>query len=99
PIVYGEYGLETTIAPTKAHLYTGAEPPSTHPIPPALQGREYAQAIRMVACQPRVRYLLFFHVSDESALAGLQTGVYYADDSPKPSLAAVEAADASPVKC
>src|SRR5581483_8999932 len=31
PIVYGEYGLETTIPATKAHLYSGAEPPTTHP--------------------------------------------------------------------
>jgi len=103
PIVYGEYGLETTIPPGKAHLYTGSEPATTKPIDAATQGREYAQAIRMVACQPRVRYLFFFHVSDETALTGLQTGVYYADDSPKPSLAPVAAAirdvESGRVKC
>ena len=103
PVVYGEYGLETTIPPDKAHLYTGTEPPTTHPVDPTTQGREYAQAIRMVACQPRVRMLLFFHVSDETALAGLQSGVYYADDSPKASLepvnAAIEDVDAGRVKC
>lgn len=92
PIVYGEYGLETTVPAAKAHLYTGSEPPTTKPIDAATQGREYAQAIRLVACQPRVRYLFFFHVSDETALSGLQTGVYYADDSPKASLAPVAAA-------
>jgi hypothetical protein len=38
--------------------------------------------------------LLFFHVVDESALTGLQTGVYYPDDDPKASRAPVaEAAD------
>jgi len=103
PIVYGEYGLETTIPPAKAHLYTGTEPAATHPISATLQGKEYAEAIRMVACQPRVRYLLFFHVSDETALTGLQTGVYYADDTPKASLAPVAAAigdvEAGRVQC
>jgi hypothetical protein len=103
PIVYGEYGLETTIPSSKAHLYSGTEPPATRPIAADAQGREYAQVIRMVACQPRVRYLFFFHVSDESALAGLQSGVYYADDTPKLSLypvaAAIKDAESGGVKC
>jgi len=30
--------------------------------------------------------LLFFHVSDEPQLERLQTGVFYADDTPKASL-------------
>ena len=59
------------------------------PIPAVLQGRRYVQAIRLAACQPRVRMLLFFHVVDEAALAGLQSGVYYADDTPKASLGPV----------
>jgi len=103
PIVYGEYGLETTIPASEAHAYTGREPATTKPIDPVTQGREYAQAIRMAACQPRVRYLLFFHVSDESALTGLQTGVYYADDVPKPDLdtvaAAIKEAESGRVQC
>jgi hypothetical protein len=103
PVVYGEYGLETTIPADEAHAYTGQEPPTTKPIDPVVQGRRYAQAIRMVACQPRVRYFLFFHVSDETALTGLQTGVYYADDAAKPSLATLAAAikdvEAGRVQC
>ena len=92
PIVYGEYGLETTVPPAKRGTYTGTEPPTTHPVDAKTQGREYAQAIRLAACQPRVRVLLLFHVVDEAALAGLQTGVYYADDDPKSSRAPVAAA-------
>ena len=57
-----------------------------------------ASAIRIVACQPRVRLFLFFHVSDESRLEGLQTGVYYADDTPKSSLAAVSLAIAQSLR-
>ena len=36
--------------------------------------------------------LLFFHVIDETRPRGLQTGVYYADGTPKPSLAPIVAA-------
>jgi hypothetical protein len=92
PVVYGEYGLETTVPPSKRSAYTGSEPVPTHPIPAAVQGRRYAQAIRLAECQPRVRMLLFFHVVDEARLEGLQTGVYYSDDDPKASLAPVAAA-------
>ncbi len=39
--------------------------------------------------------LLLFHVTDESQLDRLQTGVYWADDTPKPSLPVVRDADRS----
>jgi hypothetical protein len=103
PIIYGEYGLETTIPAAKAHAYSGMEPATTSPIDPATQGREYAQAIRIVACQPRVRLFLFFHVSDESRLEGLQTGVYYADNTPKSSVGpvaeAIQEAESGRIQC
>ena len=67
-------------------MYSGAEPATTRPIDEAAQGTAYAAAIRMAACRPTVRMLLFFHVSDEPQLERLQTGVYYADDTPKASL-------------
>jgi hypothetical protein len=92
PVVYGEYGLETTVPPGERSAYTGVQPAAVDPISAARQGREYAEAIRLAACQPRVRMLLFFHVVDESALSGLQTGVYYADDVPKASVTPVSAA-------
>ncbi|HEV8459408.1 MAG TPA: hypothetical protein VGQ38_01760 [Gaiellaceae bacterium] len=87
PIVYGEYGVETEVPPDKAHAYTGREivPTATAEV----QARYYAAAIRLAACQPTVQMLLFFHVVDETRLEGLQSGVRYADSSPKPSLAAV----------
>ena len=89
PLVYGEYGLQTTIPPSKSAGYSGAEQAPTRPIDEAAQGTAYAAAIRMAACQPTVRMLLFFHVSDEPQLERLQTGVYYADDTPKASLVRV----------
>ena len=89
PIVYGEYGLQTVIPPAKAGVYSGAEQPTTKPIDEAAQARAYADAIAIAACDPTVSMLLFFHVSDEQQLERLQTGVFYADDTPKSSLRAV----------
>jgi len=86
PIAYGEYGIETTIPPEEQHAYTGTEPPTTKPVDPATQERYYVKAIHLAVCQPLVRMLLFFHVSDEPRLEGLQSGLFYADGQPKPSL-------------
>lgn len=94
PIVYGEYGVETSIPPAKAHLYTGHEVVPT--VDEAMQAREYVAAIDLVACQPTVELLLLFHLEDESRLEGLQSGVRYADGSPKSSEPAVAAAAAHP---
>ena len=89
PIVYGEYGLQTAIPPAKQGAYTGIEQPTTKPIDEETQAREYANAIAIAACNPTVRMLLFFHVTDEPQLERLQTGVAYADDTPKSSLGPV----------
>ena len=94
PIVYGEYGVETTIPPAKRSLYHGTEVIST--TDEETQGRYYAQAIALAACQPAVELLLFFHVQDEPDLAGLQSGVRYADGSPKSDLGAFRRAARDP---
>jgi hypothetical protein len=90
PLVYGEYGVETTIPHAKAGLYSGHEVVRT--VDESTQADYYAKAIRLAACQPTVRMLLFFHVVDESRLEGLQSGVRYADGSPKSSLETVRSA-------
>ena len=91
PIVYGEYGVETTVPAAKAGLYTGRE--VVTPVDPQVQAQYYAEAVRLAACSPTVRMLLFFHVTDETRLEGLQSGLRYADGSPKPSVAAVRQAE------
>jgi len=93
PIVYGEYGVETTIPADKSSLYTGQELVPT--VSEATQARYYESAIRLAACQRTVELLLFFHVQDEPQLSGLQTGVRYADGSPKSSLPAFRRAAAN----
>jgi hypothetical protein len=87
PIVYGEYGVETTIPQEKLALYTGRDVVPTVDEP--TQARFYVEAIRLAACQPTVRMLLLFHVVDEPRLEALQSGLRYADGSPKTSLAPV----------
>jgi hypothetical protein len=88
-IVYGEYGVQTTVPLGRSAGYTGVEPATTKPIDDTTQAVVYEQAVHLVACQPRVRMLLFFHVSDERELDRLQTGVYAPDGTPKLSRAAV----------
>jgi hypothetical protein len=90
PIVYGEYGVETRVPPDKAALYDGRE--VVPAVSPETQAGFYREAIELARHQPTVRMLCFFHVDDETRLAGLQSGLRYADGTPKPSLAAVRAA-------
>jgi hypothetical protein len=87
PIAYTEYGTETAIPQEHAGAYRGRE--VVEPVDEETQARYYRQAIRLAACQPRVRMLLFFHVIDETELTGLQSGLYYADGAPKASARAV----------
>ena len=95
PIVYGEYGVETAIPAAKSHLYTGHE--AVPVVDEQTQAEYYTEAIRAAERQPNVRMLFLFHVADESRLEGLQSGVRYADGTPKSSEPRVRAAiDAVP---
>ena len=95
PIVYDEFGVQSQIPAAKATNYVGVEPKSGKPVTEATQAQYYAEAIALAACQPTVAAIMIFHVSDESKLAAWQSGLYYADDTPKTSLAVVERAIAS----
>jgi len=92
PIIYDEYGLDSVIPGDKSSIYNGTEPAQTKPIPESLQGQRYGKAIDMIGCQPNVKIMLIFHVSDEPGLGQWQSGMYYADDTPKASLATVRQA-------
>jgi hypothetical protein len=89
PILYDEFGVETAIPAAKAQAYTGTEPATTHPVDESTQARIYGRALHLAACQVGVLGLLLFHVEDEPALSGWQSGEFYADGSPKASLGAV----------
>jgi hypothetical protein len=92
PILYDEYGVESTIPETKLASYTGNEPTTTHPVDETTQASFYTQALTMVFCQPNVVGILLFHSQDENARASWQSGVYYADGSIKASFWSVQAA-------
>jgi hypothetical protein len=89
PIVYDEFGVETTIPAAKASLYTGTEPTTTKPVDEATQAAYYRQAIAIAYCQPNVAGIFLFHTVDETGLAQWQSGLYYADGTPKLSRNAV----------
>lgn len=89
PILYDEFGVESAIPDAKLAAYTGTEPATTRPVDEATQARFYRRALELVFCQPSVVGLLLFHSHDETARAAWQSGVYYADGTPKTSLAPV----------
>jgi hypothetical protein len=90
PIVYDEFGVQSRIPATKARVYEGYKPSSERTVAEAQQGAYYAQALALAACQRTVTSFLIFHVSDESQLDRWQSGVFYADDTPKSSLPVVQ---------
>jgi len=92
PIYFDEFGVESQIPTAKQALYAGTEPAVTEPVDEATQAAYYRQAIQLSFCYPTVRGLFLFHAVDEKALSGWQSGVYYADDTPKSSLADVKLA-------
>jgi hypothetical protein len=90
PIIYDEYGVESRIPPSKLRLYHGVEPTTTKPVPVQTQAAYYDEALTMAACQPTVQAVFLFHVTDETDLNRWQSGVYYADGTPKPTRAVVK---------
>jgi hypothetical protein len=49
------------------------------------QAATYEQALELAFCQPTVAGFLLFHAQDEEALPSWQSGVLYADGTPKAS--------------
>ena len=93
PILYDEFGVQTKLTDGKRSLYTNQQLPSANDaVPEATQGRYYRTALQLAVCQPNVVGMLFFHVSDEADLGRWQSGIYYADDTPKTDLPTVRAA-------
>jgi hypothetical protein len=91
PIIYDEYGVDSQIPAAKRSFYGGTEPATTKPVTEAVQAAYYDEALKIAACQPTVRGFLIFHVTDETDYNRWQSGVYYADGTPKSTRAAVKA--------
>lgn len=105
PIVYDEFGYQSRIPATKRDLYTNLGTRAAQDaISEAQQVAQYRQAFAIAQCQPTVAGMLIFHVTDESDAKAWQSGVYYADGTPKTSLdgvrsSALAAQSASLVAC
>ena len=93
PIVYDEFGYQSIIPAAKRDAYASlSAPAAADAIPESLQASYYRSALAIAQCQPNVTGMLIFHVSDEPDARRWQSGVYYADDTPKSSLPAVREA-------
>lgn len=93
PIVYDEFGYQSRIPAGKRWIYNHLQAPAAKDaISEALQATYYRQAFALAACQPTVAGVLIFHLADERDARAWQSGVYYANFTPKSSLAAVRAA-------
>jgi hypothetical protein len=93
PIVYDEFGYQTRIPPQKRALYTRlGSPAAKDAISEGKQAAQYRQALGLAQCQPNVAGMLIFHVVDEADATAWQSGVYYADGTPKTSLGRVREA-------
>jgi hypothetical protein len=104
PILYAEYGVQTQIPADKLVSYTNINVPTARDaVPEATQTSYYTRAIRIAYCQPTVVGLLFFHVTDEPDLDRWQSGLFYADETPKSGVATVKqvalAAQAGTLSC
>jgi hypothetical protein len=93
PIIYDEFGVQTKQPDDKRLMYANQNLPSAvDAVDETTQGRYYREALQLAACQPNVVGLLFFHVSDEADLDRWQSGIYYADDTPKSDFPLVRSA-------
>lgn len=95
-IWYLAQGYQTAPDPAKASLYSGTET-DAHPIaawsqdegsdsgtgPGVDQAVQLQDAVATAYCQPNVGAYFNFHITDERDLAGWQSGVYWADGTPK----------------
>jgi hypothetical protein len=89
-IFVDEVGYQTKIAPEKASLYSGAE--NVPLIDEVTQGRYYSQLVAMMACDPDVALLNFFHAVDETNLAAWQSGLVFPDGTRRASFDQVKQA-------
>ena len=86
PILYTEFGVQSEIPPEKQGAYTNLDTPvARDAVPETTQADYYRQAFELVCHQDTVEGLYVFHVWDEPDLAGWQSGLYYADRTPKSS--------------
>lgn len=83
-IWYLEDGFQTRVPAAEASAYTGQENDKLAIRAPD-QATQLSDAIKLAYCQPGVGAFFNFLLADEPSLAGWQSGVLWADYTPKPS--------------
>ena len=96
-IYVDEVGYQARIAADKTSLYTGSE--NVPLVDEDTQGKYYAQLIALMACDPDVALLNFFHAVDETNLAAWQSGMVLPDGSHRASFALVKDAILANQEC
>jgi hypothetical protein len=93
PVYYTEFGVQTPVPGSKRRFYSDlGSPTRSDSVSFATQAAYYRRALELAYCQPTVRGLFIFHTFDEASLYGWQSGLYFADRTPKPSLPAFKRA-------
>jgi hypothetical protein len=93
PVYYTEFGVQTAVPAAKRRFYADLDSPArTDSVSFDTQAAYYRRALELAYCQPTVRGLFVFHTFDEPSLGGWQSGLYFADRTPKPSLPAFKRA-------
>jgi hypothetical protein len=93
PIYYTEFGVQTNVPQAKLRFYSDPGfAGRSDGVGFGLQAAYYRSALALAYCQPTVRGIFVFHTFDESDFAGWQSGLYFADGTPKPSLPAFKRA-------
>jgi hypothetical protein len=86
PILYTEFGVQTRIPGEKIDAYTNrTTQAAADVVDEETQERYYRDAYELACSQETVEGLYIFHVWDEPDLLGWQSGLYYADRTPKSS--------------
>jgi hypothetical protein len=93
PVYYTEFGVQTSVPRPKLAFYNdAASPDRPDSVGFGRQAAYYRRALALAYCQPTVRGIFVFHTFDEPDFAGWQSGLYFADRTPKPSLPAFKQA-------
>jgi hypothetical protein len=93
PVYYTEFGVQTPVPGPKRQFYSDLTSPTrSDTVSFDTQAAYYRKALELAYCQPTVRGLFIFHTFDEPSLFGWQSGLYFADRTPKPSLPAFKRA-------
>jgi hypothetical protein len=96
-IYVDEVGYQAKIPSDKLPLYSGSE--NVPAVDEETQGSYYAQLIAMMACDPNVALLNFFHAVDETALPAWQSGLVLPDFTRRAGYAAVKEAIGANQQC